>query len=48
MEDLISVIVPVYNSEEYISSCVESVLAQFYGSSWVMVGKKYPQPQCLC
>lgn len=21
---------------------------QFSGSSWVMVGKKYPQPQCLC
>ena len=32
MEDLISVIVPVYNSEEYISSCVESVLAQFYSA----------------
>lgn len=30
MEDLISVIVPVYNSEEYIRSCVESVLAQSY------------------
>lgn len=30
MEDLLSVIVPVYNSEEYIDSCVESVLAQSY------------------
>ena len=23
-------------------------LGSFFGSSWVMVGKKYPQPQCLC
>lgn len=32
MEDLISVIVPVYNSEKYIGSCVESVLAQSYSA----------------
>lgn len=32
MEDLISVIVPVYNSEKYIRSCVESVLAQSYSA----------------
>lgn len=32
MEDLLSVIVPVYNSEEYIGSCVESVLAQSYSA----------------
>ena len=30
MMDLISVIVPVYNSEKYISECVESVCTQTY------------------
>ena len=30
MNDLISVIVPVYKVEEYLSACVESVLAQTY------------------
>lgn len=32
MEDLLSIIVPIYNSEEYIGRCVESVLAQSYSS----------------
>ena len=30
MNDLISIIVPVYKVEEYLSACVESVLAQTY------------------
>lgn len=32
MEDLISVIVPVYNSEKYIDNCAESVLMQTYSA----------------
>ena len=28
--DLISVIVPVYNSEKYLTACVESILKQTY------------------
>ncbi|WP_413360115.1 glycosyltransferase family 2 protein [Robertmurraya sp. 2P01SA] len=30
MEDLISVIVPVYNSEKYLPKCIESILNQSY------------------
>lgn len=30
MEELISVIIPIYNIEEYVSRCVESVLRQSY------------------
>lgn len=37
MEDLISVIVPVYNSEQYLSSCIESVLKQTYSSFEVIL-----------
>ena len=30
MKDLISIIVPVYNVEEYLGQCIESVLNQSY------------------
>ena len=30
MDDLISVIVPVYNVEDYLGTCIESILAQTY------------------
>lgn len=36
MLDLISVIVPVYNSEEYLEECVESVLKQTY-TCWELI-----------
>ena len=32
MEDLISVIVPVYNVEEYLTKCVESIIVQTYSN----------------
>lgn len=30
MSDLVSIIVPVYNSEEYIAECIESIISQTY------------------
>lgn len=30
MEDLISIIVPIYNAEKYIEKCIESILSQTY------------------
>lgn len=30
MEELISVIVPIYNAEKYLANCIESILAQSY------------------
>ncbi|EOS71955.1 hypothetical protein C818_00102 [Lachnospiraceae bacterium MD308] len=37
MGDLISVIVPVYNSEQYLCSCIESVLKQTYSAFEVLL-----------
>lgn len=30
MQDLISVIVPIYNVEEYIERCIKSIISQTY------------------
>ena len=30
MEDLISVIVPIYNKENYLKACLDSILKQSY------------------
>lgn len=32
MEDLISIIIPVYNAERYLIECIESILSQSYGN----------------
>lgn len=37
MNDLISVIVPVYNTQIYLSRCIESILSQSYGNIEVIL-----------
>lgn len=37
MEQLISVIIPVYNSEQYISSCLDSIINQTYQNLEIIV-----------
>ena len=36
-EDLISIIIPVYNTEKYIGRCIESVLRQTYRNIEVVI-----------
>lgn len=37
MQKLVSVIIPVYNRQEYITECVQSVLAQSYGEIEIII-----------
>lgn len=37
MRPLISVIVPVYNVEQYLRQCIESILKQSYGEIEVLL-----------
>ena len=37
MDDLISVIIPVYNAEKYLETCVSCVLAQTYGALEILL-----------
>ena len=39
MQDLISVIVPVYKVEKYLKRCVDSILAQTYPCLEVKIGR---------
>ncbi len=32
MEELISVVVPIYNVEEFLEKCVDSILSQSYSN----------------
>lgn len=37
MEDLVSIIIPVYNIEKYIQECIESVIAQSYRNLQIII-----------
>lgn len=37
MNPLISIIVPIYNVEKYIRTCIESILAQTYRNVEVII-----------
>ena len=37
MEPLISVIVPVYNVEEYVEACIQSIIAQTYRNIEIII-----------
>ena len=37
MNDLISVIIPVYNGEKYIKRCVDSILSQSYDNYEIII-----------
>ena len=37
MTDLISIIVPIYNSEKYLRQCIESILKQSYKNIEVLL-----------
>lgn len=37
MKDLVSIVIPVYNKEKYISKCIESVIAQTYEDLEILV-----------
>lgn len=51
MDDKVSVIIPVYNAEQYIKSCLDSVLAQSYANLEIIVindGSKDASENVIC
>ena len=39
MQDLVSIIIPVYNVEKYLNICIDSVLSQTYTNLEIIIIK---------
>ena len=43
----ISIIIPVYNVEKYLSTCLDSVINQTYQNLEIILAKIYPDKLCF-